>query len=244
MTVKGVVFDLGSTLMYFHGDWEVAHVRNLANLLAFLHQQGLDLEEDRFLRTYNRQKEKAWETARATWVEYPEERSLAETLVELGYPGLNGHLLADGVRALFRYEEACWTAFPDALPTLQTLQDAGYRLGLISNASDDALIQRLTRRLGLTPYLHPALNSAGVGIRKPDTRVFQMVLEEWRLGPDEVVMVGDTLEADIQGARLAGMRGVLALMDENPENEEFCHSIIPDAAIQHLAELPPLLATW
>ncbi len=244
MAVRGVIFDLGGTLMYLDGEWEEVHTRNVAHLLAFLQAEGLELEAEAFRQEFRQQRERAYQIARATRVEYPAQCSLKETLTELGYPDLDGHLLAEGVRTLFRYEETRWTAFPDALPTLEALQGAGYRLGLISNASDDGMIQRLVRALGFEPYLHPALNSAGVGIRKPDPRIFQLLLEEWDLEAGETVMVGDTLEADILGAQLVGLSTVLALMDENPANGELRDWVIPDATIEALAQLPPLLATW
>ena len=245
MAIKGVIFDLGGTLMYFDreegGEWGEVRARSAAHLLAFLRAEGLELGTEAFSQELHRQRERAYEIARATRVEYPAQRSLKETLAELGYPNLDGHLLAEGVKVLFRYEETLWRAFPDALSTLEALQRAGYRLGLISNASDDALIHRLVRALGLEPYLHPALNSAGVGIRKPDPRIFQLVLEEWGLEPRDVVMVGDTLEADILGAQLAGLRAILALMDENPANGELRSRVIPEATIETLAQLPSLL---
>lgn len=244
MTVRGVIFDLGGTLMYLDGEWEEVHARNEANLLAFLQAEGLELEDRTFCQEFRRRRQKAYEIARATRVEYPVQRTLQETLAQLGYPDLDERLLAEAVKALFQYEETRWIAFPDALPTLEALRREGYRLGLVSNASDDALIQRLIRRLGFEPYLHPALNSAEVGIRKPDPRIFQLVLEEWGLEPREVVMVGDTLEADILGAQLAGLGAILALMDENPANGELRDRIIPDATIETLTQLPPLLASW
>jgi len=242
MAIQGVIFDLGGTLMALDGDWEEVWAQNAANLVAFLQAEGLELEAQTFGQEFRSQRERAHAIARATRVEYLARRSLKETLLALGYPHLDGDLLAKGVEVLFRYEEARWTAFPDALATLEALQGAGYRLGLVSNASDDAFIQRLVRRLGFEPYLRPALNSAAVGICKPDPRLFQLVLEEWHLEPGAVVMVGDTLEADILGAQLAGMHSVLARMDENPDNGQWRGRITPDATIEALAQLPSLLA--
>ncbi len=244
MPVKGVIFDFGSTLMYLDGEWEEVGAQNAANVLAFLQAQGLALDGEEFRLEYRRQRERGYATARATRREYLAQQSLRETLAELGHPNLNGRLLAEGVKALFHYEESRWTAFPDAVPTLQALQGAGYRLALASNASDDAFIRRLLQTLELEPYLHPALNSAGVGIRKPDPLMFRIILEEWGLEPEEAVMVGDTLHADILGAQFVGMRSVLALMDENPDNDRWREQIIPDATIEGLAELPALLTTW
>ena len=244
MVVKGIVFDLGGTLMYLDGEWEEIRTRNAANAVAFLRVEGLELEEETFQKVLEHQREKAYATARATRREYPVQRSLKETLAKLGYPDLDGDLLAEAVEALFRYEEERWTAFSDAVPTLGTLQEAGYRLALASNASDDDFIQRLLSNLRLEPYLDPALNSAGVGIRKPDPKILQCILREWGLEPGEAVMIGDTLSADILGAQLAGMHSVLALMDENPDNDKWRDRITPDATIEALAELPSLLATW
>lgn len=244
MAVQGVIFDLGGTLMYLDGEWEEVGARNVTHMLAFLRAEGLELEAGAFCREFRHQRQRAYEIARTTRVEYPVRRSLRKTLTELGYSDLDGRLLAEGVKALFRYEEARWRTFPDTLSTLQALQGAGYRLGMVSNASDNEFIQRMLRALGLEPYLHPALNSAGVGIRKPDPRIFHLVLEEWGLEPAEAVMVGDTLEYDILGAQLAGMRAILALMDENPANGELRGRVIPDAIIEALAHLPPLLAAW
>lgn len=244
MRIRGVIFDLGGTLITLDGDWEEVRARNEANLLAFLRAKGLKLGDETFRQEFRRLRQKAYEIARATRVEYPVRRTLQETLAQLGCPDPDERLLAEGVRALFQYEEMRWTIFPDALPTLETLRRKGYRLGLVSNVSDDALIQRLIRRLGLEPYLRPALNSAGIGIRKPDPQIFQLVLEEWDLEPGDVVMVGDALEADILGARLAGLGAILALMDENPANDELRDRIIPDVTIEALAQLPSLLASW
>jgi putative hydrolase of the HAD superfamily len=244
MPIEGVIFDFGSTLMYLDGEWEEVRVQNAANAVAFLQAQGLELDEEEFHREYRRQRERGYTIARATRREYLAQQSLRETLAELGHPDLDGDLLTEGMKALFRHEESRWTAFPDAVATLQALHGAGYRLGLVSNASDDAFIQRLLRTLELEPYLHPALNSAGVGIRKPDPLMFQIVLEEWDLQPEVAVMVGDTLHADILGAQFVGMRSILALMDENPDNDRWRDRITPDATIEALADLPTLLATW
>jgi FMN phosphatase YigB (HAD superfamily) len=72
-----------------------------------------------------------------------------------------------------------------------------------------------------------------------------MVLEEWGLSPDQVIVVGDTLNTDIAGAHSAGMRGVWIDRGRvNPwsKNDEHRDHIVPDATIQQLADLPALLA--
>ena len=45
MTVRGVIFDLGSTLMYFDGDWEDVISRGVADMLAFFRGKRVKLDE-------------------------------------------------------------------------------------------------------------------------------------------------------------------------------------------------------
>jgi HAD superfamily hydrolase (TIGR01662 family) len=152
-------------------------------------------------------------------------------------------LIREAVAVFFSYEERLWRAYPDACATLQRLSEAGYLLGLVSNASDDGLIQRLVDRLDFRRWLRPVLSSAGVGIRKPNPKILQMVLSQWGLPPQQAVMVGDRLEFDILGARLAGMRSVLVSKGEDPDEAEQRGGIAPDAQIEHLSELPEIIAT-
>jgi putative hydrolase of the HAD superfamily len=148
------------------------------------------------------------------------------------------------VRVYFGPEEAAWTAYPDARTTLKQLYEGGYRLGLLSNATDDPLIQRVVNRLEFRPWLSPVFSSAGLGLRKPLRDPFDLVLSRWNLSPEAAVMVGDTLDADILGAHNAGMRSVLVTADEAPGNEAHRGRIVPDASITRLSELPGLLDVW
>ena len=80
--------------------------------------------------------------------------------------------------------------------------------------------------------------SAEVGYRKPSPIIFQKALEQLKVKPQEAVMVGDTLEADVEGARKLGIKTILidperARRDEKPEGA--------DAIIKSLRELEKAL---
>jgi putative hydrolase of the HAD superfamily len=103
-------------------------------------------------------------------------------------------------------------------------------------------------RLGFRPWLDPALSSAGTGIRKPDPAAFTPILTAWNLCPKSVVMVGDTLDADILGAQRAGMRSIWIRGREDARQEGTGDEqdvpqapILPDAEIHCLDELPACL---
>jgi putative hydrolase of the HAD superfamily len=127
-------------------------------------------------------------------------------------------------------------------PMLDDLRARGYRLGLISNASDDANVRRLLRLAGLEGAFDPQFTSAGEGVRKPDRSLFQRVLTAWELPPEAVVMVGDTLGEDILGAQRTGLRSIWFTPDaDTAANRALQGSVRPDAEIADLLALPDLI---
>jgi len=241
--ISGVIFDLGGTLVYFGGDWDEVIAQGAADLAAFLADQGLALDQQVFARMFPEWRKYAYLEAEADGVERTAEMTLRRALAGFGYQEVDDELVTRGIQVFFQHEERCWRAYPDAVPTLLRLTEAGYRLGLISNATDDPLIQRIVDREGFRPWLSPVVTSAAFGVRKPDPAIFRRVLEEWGLPAEACVMVGDNLQADILGAHRAGMRGVLVTMNEHPFNAAHATNIVPDARANRLAQLPEIIAT-
>ncbi|MCS6910221.1 MAG: HAD family hydrolase [Anaerolineales bacterium] len=245
--ICGVIFDLGSTLIYSTHDrnWGAIMSRMQADLLAHLNAHGYNLSPEAFYSrlsanyaVFDRQRQN-------DWVEYTAGYLIRTTLADLGAPAPSPDLLAEAVRAYFASSETLYSVMPGAHETLRKLRAAGLRLGLISNASDDGNVQRLIDNAGLREYFDPILVSAAVGLRKPNPRIFELVLEAWKLPPAAVVMVGDTLGADILGAQLAGLRHVwLSARADVPANRAHRGNIVPEAEIQALPELLPLLRRW
>ena len=63
--------------------------------------------------------------------------------------------------------------------------------------------------LGLTAHVDFVLDSAEVGVEKPDPRIFELALAQARLDPSGAAYLGDLYSVDVRGARAAGMRAVL-----------------------------------
>jgi HAD superfamily hydrolase (TIGR01662 family) len=244
MTMRGIIFDLGSTLMYFDGDWEDVVSRGAANMAAFFTRKRVKLDEAALAEAFIAERRAGREVAYRTDREVTCVESLRTALEKVGAPPEAIALVPEAVRVYFEPEEAAWKVYPDAKATLKHLFQHGYRLGLLSNATDDAFIQRLVNRLELRPWLSPTFSSAGLGIRKPLRQPFELILSRWNLSPASVVMVGDTLDADILGAHNMGMHGILIAADEAPSNNDHRGTIIPDATITALSELPALIESW
>jgi putative hydrolase of the HAD superfamily len=126
-------------------------------------------------------------------------------------------------------QSAHFELYDDALPVLKWLRDRGLRIGLLSNSSRD-LVEFVSHH-GLV--VDAVLTSHAHGKTKPHETIFRALLE--RLGVDavEAVMVGDTVEDDVEGARAVGMRAVL--LDREGRYPE-----VPDR-LDDLRELPAVL---
>jgi HAD superfamily hydrolase (TIGR01549 family) len=231
-------------LMYFDGDWEDVVSRGVADMMAFYRSKRVTLNEEALAETFVAERRAGREVAYRTHREVTCADSLRVALEKVDAPPEAFRLAAEAVRVYFGPEEAAWKAYPDAKTVLKDLFVQGYRLGLLSNATDDAFVQRLVNRLGLRAWLSPTFSSAGLSFRKPLHEPFDLILSRWNLPPDAAIMVGDTLSADILGAHSAGMRGILLTVDEPLWNDEDRETIIPDGTIPTLTELPSLIKSW
>jgi putative hydrolase of the HAD superfamily len=107
--------------------------------------------------------------------------------------------------------------FEDALPVLDELRTAQLRLGLVSNGIRDLREFVVHHRLDVDAVV----GSRAHGFVKPHPTIFEAALQQLRVEPAEAVMVGDSLEEDVEGARALGMRAILIDRDDrHPEVEE------------------------
>src|SRR3954449_10659179 len=95
--------------------------------------------------------------------------------------------------------------YDDAAPVLAELRAAGLRIGLVSNSARD--VREFARHHGLE--VDAGISSFHHGHTKPHASIFRAVLELLGVEPAAALMVGDTVEDDIEGARAIGMHAVL-----------------------------------
>jgi HAD superfamily hydrolase (TIGR01662 family) len=129
--------------------------------------------------------------------------------------------------------------YPDALPAMRALRDAGYRVGIAGNQPLET--ERVFADLGVP--LDLVATSAGLGVEKPDPAFFARIAEALGLEPREIAYVGDRVDNDIRPAAAAGMRAIfirrgpwahLQAIDGPPAEAS--------ATIDSLLELPGALA--
>jgi HAD superfamily hydrolase (TIGR01509 family) len=96
---------------------------------------------------------------------------------------------------------------PSVAPTLAALRQRGLKLTIVSNANGKLRV--LFDRLTLAGQVDCLLDSHDEGVEKPDPRFFEIALERSGARRENTIHVGDLYYVDVEGARAAGLRGVL-----------------------------------
>ncbi|MEY4560991.1 MAG: hypothetical protein RLZZ618_268 [Pseudomonadota bacterium] len=100
--------------------------------------------------------------------------------------------------------------FEDARAALERLA-ARYPLFAVTNGNSDL------ERVGLASLFQGSVSAHGVGIAKPDARIFHLACQQLQCEPRQVLHVGDDLRLDVAGALDAGLQAVWLHRGEGPE---------------------------
>jgi HAD superfamily hydrolase (TIGR01662 family) len=136
------------------------------------------------------------------------------------------------------YDEwaACqhFSLYEDVPDVIRELHARGLTIGLISNTQ--RCLASFQAHFDLQGMFAVTVSSAAHGYMKPHPSIFQAAVVQAGATVDESVMVGDSLNHDIHGARSVGMRAVLVSRSGAPPS---CPDDVP--VITTLRDLPPLL---
>ena len=241
-TIQGVIFDMGRTLLVFNGDQSAVETQGARDAAHWLRtKKRVKVDEDTLAAAILSARADGMRRTAETLAGFQMRDAMLDALRAVDAPKRAEAFAEQAVRIFFQREEDRHEPVPGAIETLKTLYGEHLKLGLLSNATDDALIQRLINRFGFRPYLSPVFSSAGVGWQKPKAEPFLLIAERWGIEPRHIAVVGDRLDADILGAQNAGMHSVLVTYAESPSNAANRH-IIPDITIDSIVKLPTALA--
>lgn len=240
--IQAVLFDLGYTLINFEGDYKRVIAESYLVLAQSLRAAGYHIDTNEFARRFDQIISDYYRAREEDLIERPIESYLAQVLASFEIFDPRKSLIVSALENMYRASERYWQLENDAQPTLQALKDTGYRLGMITNAANADNANRLIDLFELRPYFEVIMISAVEKIRKPDSRIYARALAKLDLPAEQVVMVGDTLTADILGAQNAGLRAIwITRRADRPENQLAAESITPDAVVGSLSELPATL---
>ena len=128
-----------------------------------------------------------------------------------------------------------FSLYDDVIETLEALRAAGMRAGLISNSH--RCLASFQSHFELDGLITVAVSSSEHGYMKPHPNIFRAAMSLMQVEPDAAVMVGDSLSHDVEGARRAGMRGILLARGSAPADLAYVE------VIRSLRELPGKILT-
>jgi len=101
-----------------------------------------------------------------------------------------------------------WRRVPDDLPgALDRARDLGFRIGVVSNS--EGKLPELFETVGLAGAFEVIIDSAIVGVRKPDPAIFAMALATLGCDAEQSWYAGDLPAVDVTGAKAAGLNAAL-----------------------------------
>lgn len=224
-STRGVLFDLGGTL---DGDG----VHWATRFREAYGRRGLALAPSSFARAFGEADRRIATRAACRDCGLREllATQVAEQMDVLGIrdPALEAAVVAD----VHASASASLSLSREVLSSLRP----GLRLGVVSNFT--GALERVCLEAGLLPLLTVVVDSARVGLAKPDPEIFLLAARGLGLPPADCAVVGDSFERDVVPAKAAGMRAVW-LRGEAPRP---CpDDTVPDAIVVSLRDLPALL---
>jgi len=212
--IQAVLFDLGDTLWHFPQmpPIEVIRGETVHRISDLLRTWGTEPAGDLFFlgRDIRAAIEKA--TDEAYWGD----------LTSPDYPSLAKQVAASkGLAISDEQAQTLWHTwnlggiflgrqlYPGVAETLRWLSERGYRVGSVTNRGlGGEIFREELRHHGVLDLFEVLSISCEVGYMKPHRRIFEHALEAMDVRPEDAIMVGDSLRADVAGAKALGMTAV------------------------------------
>lgn len=209
MSIKHIFFDLDHTL------WDFEKNSAKAYALCFK-ENGIDLNLQSFLNVYVPTNYKYWKLYREEKVTKEDLKTgrLKDSFNALKYTisdNLIDKIADDYLKNLPKFN----TLFDGTIEILTYLKPK-YKLHIITNGFSEIQNAKIEKS-GIKPFFTELITSDEVGFKKPNPKVFEYALNKANAKKQESIMIGDSLEADIEGAVLVGLQAI----HFNPNNLKY-----------------------
>jgi putative hydrolase of the HAD superfamily len=198
--IEHVFFDLDHTL------WDFEKNSDLAFKKVF-DKQSVAINLDQFLEVYRPLNKQYWKLYREEKVSKSELRygRLKKTFDALEF------VISDGLIDVIAIEYLDFLAdfnhlFENVIEILEYLHGK-YQLHIITNGFEEIQVKKLENSKILR-YFDIVVTSESVGCKKPNPKVFNYAIEKANAKNTTSVMIGDSIEADIEGALCIGMKAI------------------------------------
>ena len=201
MKYQHLFFDLDHTLW----DFEANSRKTLADIYEdlSLHTRGVH-DFDLFHKNYLIHNDKLWARYRNGFIKADELRWKRMWLTLLDFKIGDEKLAREIGDRFLDLLPSRTILFPYALEILHYLTGKGYKLHLITNGFEKTQYSKL-KNSGIDHFFIEVITSEGSNSLKPKKEIFDYAFQKAQALPQHSIMIGDSIEADIQGAINAGI---------------------------------------
>ncbi len=228
MKYRHLFFDLDHTLW----DFEANSRQTLEQLYHELDLQKKGIDDfNKFHKNYLVHNDKLWERYRNGFIKVDELRWKRMWLTLLDFKIGDETLAREMGNKFLELLPTRNILFPHAKEILDYLIKRNYQLHLITNGFEKTQHSKL-KNSGLDSYFKEVITSEGSNSLKPHKEIFDYAFEKTGAKKEESIMIGDSIEVDIQGAINAGIDQVYVnhLSNDN-------HNVKPTYTVYSLKEL-------
>lgn len=224
---KHLFFDLDHTLW----DFETNAKETMAELYESdaLQTKGID-DFDEFFNRYSYHNERLWERYTKGFIKQEELRWKRMWLALLDFKVADEALARQMASQFLERLPFKKNLFPYTIEILEYLTGRGYLLHLVTNGFESIQHNKLASS-NLRNYFIEIITSEASNSLKPNKEIFEYALQLAKAERHESIMIGDNLEADIQGAMNVGLDTVFV------NHLGLTTEIKPTYTIYHLQEL-------
>ena len=232
MPIKAVLFDMFDTLMLIEKN-HAFYSPSLKRAHRFLTKNGVDVQFKAFRDAYIKARDALYVEADANLEEPHFNHRISNAVESLGYSfDVESEIIAGATNAFCEGFMEYVRIDDHAKSALEKLHGK-YKLGIVSNFAIPECVDKLLEKHGLDAFFDVVVVSGAVNKRKPSPEIFQKALEEMGVSAENTVFVGDTVDADVIGAKAAGMKVIFIERRVQKDAEQAC----PNQKIKSLSEL-------
>ena len=236
MPIKAILFDMFDTLMLIQKNHEF-YSPSLMRMYQYLKSHGIDVSFDKFNSAYIEERDALYAMADSNFEEPHFNVRISKALKSLGYNYDECAPLVTAATNEFCEEFMKYVRIDEHAKALICELHGKYKLGIVSNFAIPECVHKLLKADHLDTLFDVVVVSAAVNKRKPSPEIFQNTLKKLGVMASEVIFVGDTIDADVEGPKSVGMKVVYIERRLQKASEKFA----PDQTIKSLSELPLLL---
>ena len=200
MKIEHVFFDLDHTL------WDFEKNSDLAFQKVF-NKQNINIDLTLFLKDYKPINKEYWKLYREEKVTKKELRygRLKKAFDKINYT-ISDKLIDIIAIEYIEFLPDFNHLFKDTIKILDYLKTK-YQLHIITNGFEEIQTKKMESSK-IIHYFDKIITSESVGVKKPNPKVFNYALEIANANPKNSIMIGDSLEADIEGALNLGIKAI------------------------------------